>query len=223
MELVKKSLGKWITAAIILVIGILCIVAGAATNEASADAYKGISVTIGVVFIVVSAIALILGLVTTIMTKNQTTFASTGLAAAATLAAGIFCVVDKTVAGSLILYFISYIPYLLIVAGFIIAIDAIFMLVFSIMNKTIKSALPAICIGCIIAIVAIVLGALSVGNDPVIEKSAQLIVFGIVLIVVAIFSVLTTFVKTPSINLGKKKDSVDAEVKEVPAEEKKAE
>ena len=52
-------------------------------------------------------------------------------------------------------------------------------------------------IGDLVAIIAIGLVALCVGNDPVIKFGAQLIVFSIIVVLVAIFQVVRTFVKLP--------------------------
>ena len=81
--------------------------------------------------------------------------------------------------------------------GAVILLDAIFTFVLAIQAKEMSKALPAFIVGCLVAIVAIVLGALCVGNDPVIKFGAQLIVFGIIVCLVAVFQVVTTFVKLP--------------------------
>ena len=49
----------------------------------------------------------------------------------------------------------------------------------------------------VIGVVALVLGALCVGNDPVIPQNVQLIVFGIVVVLVGLFQLLSTFIKMP--------------------------
>lgn len=209
MESVKKSISKWITAAVVLVIGILCIVAGAAAgSETSASAYEGISITLGVVFIIIAAIALILGIVAVVLTKNETSLANTGIGAGITLAAGIFFCVNKYTAAQLIWLFIDFVPYVLIVVGAVIACDAIFLLVFSIVKKSVKTAIPAICVEAIVAIVSIVLGCLSIGNDPIIAKNAQLIIFGIIVVLYAVLLVLRTFVTLPTVVVIQKHESV---------------
>ena len=53
MKDLSKKISLWITAAIVLTIGILCIVAGAAAGDkAGADAYKGITLVLGIVSLV---------------------------------------------------------------------------------------------------------------------------------------------------------------------------
>ena len=91
MQFVKERLGKWITAAIIIVVGILCIVAGAAMGgndpETAKNALDGISITLGVILIVVGALALALGVVVTILAKKG--FLVVALPGAIVLALGI--------------------------------------------------------------------------------------------------------------------------------------
>ena len=222
MELVKKSIGKWITAAVILVIGILCIVAGAAAGDQSgADAYKGISLTLGITFIIIAALAIVLGLVGSILTKNETAFLTAGVGAAVTLAAGIFFVNNEYTAGNLIDLFIYFVPYVLIVVGAVIAVDATLTLVFAIVKKNFSKVLVAVIIEYIIAAVSIVLGCLAIGNDPVIKHNVQLVIFGVIVIVYALFMVLETFVSVPTVVVIAKKDNdkvVDAEVKNADAD-----
>ena len=215
MELVKKSISKWIIAAVVLVIGILCIVAGAAAGEQSgADAYKGISLTLGITFIIIASLAIVLGLVGSILTKNETTFLTAGVGAAITLAAGIFFINNEYTAGSLIDLFIYFVPYVLVVVGAIIAVDATLTLIFAIINKNTSKALVAVVVEYIIAAVSIVLGCLAIGNDPVIKHNVQLIIFGIIVIVYALLMVLETFVNVPTVVVVAKKDTdkvIDAE------------
>lgn len=217
MEFVKKSLSKWIIASIIFVVGLLCVITGAASGETSADAFAAISKTIGITFIVLGALIVIIALAGAIATKGEVSFAAVGLGAASLLAAGIFCVVDGNIAGALILAFISFVPYLLIVAGAIIATDAVLVLVFGFVNKNTKPAVVAFVGELICAAISIVLGALCIGNDPVISRDAQLIVFGILVMSYAVFAILATFLKTPRVVVvaKAKTESVDAEVKEV--------
>ena len=86
---------------------------------------------------------------------------------------------------------------ILLVLGAVLLLNVIFIVLENI--KEIKSALPTIIVSGLIGVAAIVLGALSVGNDPVISYSAQLIIFGIMVILVAILMVLATFIKVPNV------------------------
>jgi hypothetical protein len=220
MEFVKKSMTKWTVSLIMLVVGILCIVAAAASGDASADAYTGISMTIGISLIVISSISILLALCGSILTKIP--FAIAAIGSASTLALGILFVVDTTLGGTLIWLLLNYVPYLMIVAGAILAVDAILMIVFGITSKNTKAAFFAAIPELVISAITIVLGALMVGNDPVISKDAQLIIFGIIIILYSILLCLSTFTTMPA-----KKASITAEVKEVnneePTEEKEAE
>ena len=216
MQFVKERLGKWIQAAIVLVVGILCIIAGAAMGgdswEAAQNALDGISVTLGVILIVVGGLSLILSIVVAILAKKG--FAAVAIPGAIILAFGISLVVAKY-AASLLLILLTVIPYLLIAVGAVILGDAIFNLVTAIIKKNVKGALVGVIIAMIIGVVAIVLGALCIGNDPVIAQSAQLIVFGIIVCLVALLLVVLTFVKLP--------DAVVVVVKKDQADDKKEE
>lgn len=200
MQFVKERLGKWITAAIIIVVGILCIVAGAAMGgndpETAKNALDGISITLGVILIVVGALALALGVVVTILAKKG--FLVVALPGAIVLALGISLVVAKYGA-SLISILLTVIPYLLICIGAVIFIDAIINLVQGIIKKEVKAILVAVIVAIVVSVAAIVLGALCVGSDPVIKWGVQLIVFGIIVCLIGVLEVVLTFVKVPDV------------------------
>ena len=200
MQFVKERLGKWITAAIIIVVGILCIVAGAAMGgndpETAKNALDGISITLGVILIVVGALALALGVVVTILAKKG--FLVVALPGAIVLALGISLVVAKYGA-SLISILLTVIPYLLICIGAVIFIDAIINLVQGIIKKEVKAILVAVIVAIAVSVAAIVLGALCVGSDPVIKWGVQLIVFGIIVCLIGVLEVVLTFVKVPDV------------------------
>lgn len=202
MEFIKERLGKWIEAAIILVVGILCIVAGAAWGnnnpETAQNAIQGINNVLGIMLIVVGSLALVLAVIVALLVKKG--FALVAFPGAILLAIGI-SVVAGQYAFSLIQILIYVVPYLLITLGAVVLIDAIFTLVFALKDKKAKAALPGFIVGALVGVVAIVLGALCVGDNPVIKQGVQLIVFGIVLILVAVFMVLLTFVKMPSVTV----------------------
>ena len=221
MKNLTKNISTLISALVILVVGILCIVAGAASGETSANAYEGISMTLGISLIVVAGLVLVLALVASIATKGKASFLATAIGSSATLALGIFFVSDKSLGGQLIWLFLNFVPFVLLVVGSIIVADGILNIVFGIVNKNAKVALISSVMTLVVGAISIILGALMVGNDPVITKSAQLIIFGIVIIFFA-FSVCATacldiFVKKNINNT--KKDSIDAEVNEVNQEE----
>lgn len=216
MQFVKERLGKWIQAAIILVIGILCIVAGAAMGgnswEAAQDALDGISITLGVILIIVGALSLVLSIVVAIIAKKG--FATVAIPGAVILAFGISLVVAKY-AATLLLILLTVIPYLLIAVGAVVLGDAIFNLITGIVKKNVKAVLVGVIVAMVIGVAAIVLGALCIGEKPVIAQSAQLIVFGIIVCLVAALLVVLTFVKLP--------DAVVVVVKQDKAKEEKAE
>ena len=126
---------------------------------------------------------------------------------------GIFFVVNKTLGGELILLFLAFVPYVLIVVGSIIVVDAILNLVFAIVKKSsIKEVVIATVIIALFGVISIVLGALMIGNDPVIKKDVQLIIFGIIIVIFAVLACLATFIAMPT---PAKKEAINAEVKDV--------
>ncbi len=190
MELVKKSLGTWIKAAIILTIGILFIVMGA-TGSGEAD--TAINVIIGVVLLIVGGLSLLLAIVAACMEKKG--FLAIAVPGALAVALGISILVAKY-ATELVLLVLYVVPYLLIAIGAVILADAIFRLVFSAKAKTVKDTLFAIIVAMVIGVAILTIGILCV-NGWVIHGNVQLIIFGIVLILVAALQVLFTFVKGP--------------------------
>ncbi len=210
MELIKKSFSKWIISIIVLVIGILCIIAGAASGSAQEGAYNGISMTVGISLIVVSSLTILVALIASIISKGQASFAVTAIGSSFALALGILFVVDNTLGGTLIWLLLCFVPYLLLVSGSIIAVDGIIILVFGFVNKNIKGALIGAIAEFVLAAITIVLGALMVGDNPVISLDAQIIIFGIILILYAIFICASTLLP-----LAIGKAVIDAKVTEI--------
>ena len=196
MELVKKNLGIWIKAAIILTVGILFIVMGAAKGEASGNASDAINIILGIVLIAIGSLSLALGIVAALVAKQS--FIAVGIPGGVALALGISLLVVKYATGLVVLV-LYIVPYLLIAIGAVILVDAIFKLIFAIKAKTVKDGLFAIIVAMVIGIAILVLGALCIGNDSVISANAQLVILGVVLILVALLQVLFTFVKGPEI------------------------
>ncbi len=201
MTFIAERLGKWIQAAIILVIGILCIVAGAklGSNDINAiinaqDTLDAISMTLGIVMIVVGSLSLCMAIFAFVVVKKG--FAQVALPGAILLAIGISMVV-LLYAYTFIDLLLKVVPYLLLAIGGVILLDAIFNLVKAILAKKVKEALVGIIVAIIVATGAIVLGALCIGSDPVIKYGVQLIVFGIVVALTGALEFLLTFVKVP--------------------------
>ena len=207
MQFVKERLGSWIAACIILVVGILCIVAGAAMGnnsiEAAQSAIDGINLTLGIILIVVGSLALILAVIAGLLAKRG--FATVGAPGAILLALGI-SIVAIGYAYQLISLLILIVPYLLICLGAVVLADAIFTYVLALRQKEGKKALLGLIVGVLVAAAAIVLGALCIGTEPVIKFGVQLIVFGIILCLVAVFKVVLTFVKLPDAVIVVKKE-----------------
>ena len=213
----KKSLQSaittWVTAAIVLTVGILCIVAQNADGNAAGNAYDAISIVLGVTLIVVST----LGLVLNILVLKRAASAIT-LANGIILALGIYLVVEKTAAG--LLYILTdYAAYVLTVVGALFVCDAILVLVFGLVKKAdVKTILVPVCVEAIIGAVALVLGILALPSVNVIDK--RLTIFGIILIVYALFLVLVgvfTFLGK-SVRPEKKNDAIDAKAEDAKSE-----
>lgn len=193
VSLVKRSLSKWIAAAITLVVGIVCIVAGA-TND---GAFTTISLVLGIILTVVGGVGVLMSIVASIVLRKAVL--GIALGSGLVLAFGIFILVNQGIAGDIIKYIVAFIPFILIVLGAIMVLNTVFTIVYAVKDKVVKSAISPILIGGLVGVSALVLGSLGVGNNPVIPHSAQLIIFGILIILVAILIALTTFVKMPSV------------------------
>ena len=181
----QSAITTWITAAIVLVVGILCIVAQNANDiNTSADAANAISLVLGIAFIVVGTLGIILNALVLKRTATSETIAD-GII----LAAGIFFVVQKTVA-DLIVILTDYVPYVLVVVGCLFALDAILIMVFGLVKKAqTKVWVIPFAIELLIGAVAIVLGVLALPSVNVIDK--RFTIFGIILIVYGVFLALS--------------------------------
>ena len=195
MDLVKRSLSKWIQAAIILTVGILCIVAGASKDaQIAGAAADNISIILGIVMIIVGSLSIALAVVVGVLAKKG--FAAIAIPGAFVLAIGISLVALKYAAG-LIGLLIAVVPYILICLGGVILADGIYQLVKGITAKNMKGALIPSIVLMVIGTLMVVLGALCIGDKPVIGHDVQLIIFGIIVCLFACLMVLFTFVRLP--------------------------
>lgn len=202
MELLKKSLGRWLVNILTFIVGILLIVAGAKYNSAT-GAMDAISMLLGITLIIISSISLILSFLLMVVVRKG--FAASGILSGLLLSLGIWFVSYKT-ASSLILLTISLLPIVLIVLGVIFLIDSIDEFYFHFRFREMEfDTAHAITLTCI-SLASIVLGILCVvkregGLDTLIPINVQLILFGIVMMVEALFQFLTTLSLLPSIRL----------------------
>lgn len=203
MEFVRKSMGKWIEAAIILVVGILCIVAGAqiGNGDASEDTWKAIGMTVSIALIVVGSIGILGAIFAAIFSKKG--IAETGTGSAIVLAMGIWLLVEVYSTADIIGLIISFVPYLMLCVGGVVVLDAIAIIIEGIKEKNVKHALAASIVGIIEGAAAIVLGALCIaknGNgETIIPWNVQLIIFGVILALYGCFMALATFVTIPAV------------------------
>lgn len=195
MDLVKRSLSTWIQAAIILTVGILCIIAGASKDvQTSQQAADTISIILGIVLIIVGSLSIALAVVVGILAKKG--FAAIAIPGGFALAIGISLLASHYAAG-LIGLLIYIVPFILIVLGAVILADGVYQIVKGSLAKNLKGSLIPAIILIVIGTIGIVLGALCIGNDPIIGKDIQLIIFGIIVCLVAALMVLFTFVRLP--------------------------
>lgn len=201
MNFVAERLGKWIQAAITLVIGILCIVAGAklgsndlSTIATAQDTLDAISMILGIVMIIVGSLSLVVAIFAVVVMKKG--FAAVALPGALLLAVGI-SLVSLKYAYFFIELLLRVVPFLLIALGAVIFVDAIINLVKAIRAKKAKNVLVGVIVAIVVAVAAITLGFLCIGDEPVIKFGAQLIVFGIMVALAGALEFLFTFVKLP--------------------------
>ena len=190
LTLIKKHYQKLIISVLTFIVGILCIIVGAASGETSAEAYQNIGRVIGVSLIIIGSIAVVCALCLTILTRRNAIGLASG--SASILAAGIYLVVNETVCGTLILLFIYYVPYFLLVTGILSVAEVIVTALLSIKQDSFKNILITLIVGSIGGVIAIIIGALAVGNDPVIPHDVQMIIFGVILMLVALFMTCTS-------------------------------
>ena len=160
MLFVKERLSSWIQATIILVVGILCIVAGAAIGgnnlEAAKNTIDAMNIVIGIVLIVVGSLSLILSVLVAVLAKKG--FAAVAAPGAILVALGASILVWKYFY-NFIDILIKVIPFLLIALGVIVLADAIFTYILALKAKEGKKALLGLIVGCLVAVVDFVLPA----------------------------------------------------------------
>ncbi len=204
----QTAITTWITAAIVLTVGILCIVAQNANGDVTSNAYDAISIVLGVTLIIVSA----LGLILNALVLKRTAAAET-LVNGIILAAGIYLVVQKQ-AGYLLHVLTDYSAYVMLVIGCLFVVDAILVLVFGLKAKADKKVLIVpVLAEFILGAVAVVLGTLALPSVNVISK--RLTILGIILITYALFLVAVGVLSFLGKDPRKSNEAVDVEVKEV--------
>ena len=189
MKSISEKISILLTSVVVAVIGILCIIANSAEDSA---AFENISLTIGIVLIIVAALALILELVILILAKGGSLLGAAAIANSVLLAIGIYFVANTYSAGSLLALFLDFVPYAMLVVGSLVAVDAVLTLVFGLVNKEeTKKVVIAFVIKLVVAALAILLGAIAMGDNWL--GNNKFLIFGIVLIVYAVYNVLIAF------------------------------
>ena len=183
----------------LIILAIAVFIFGVLFCCATKTAVNVLSVIIGIIFILSGALLI----VESILVKKSS-FTSDSASGAFALAFGILFIAKEL--GWLIL---EYIPYILIVLGVIILIDAIL-----IMAIKQRKNIFAFTYELILGIVALVLGILLLTSDDFREYAS--LVFGITLIVYAVFILLVAlFAKNVVVVVKVDSDTIDAESTEL--------
>ena len=194
LESLQKKITTLAYAALLLVLGILCIIANAQANSGNygdaADAYQSISTVVGIVLIVIAAIGLIFGLVLAILSRTGAFATGGSITSGLVLAAGIFFV-STTTAGDLIMLFLNFIPYVLVVLGAIVIVDAILSFVFAILAKKLKESLVMFIVKLVVGALVLTLGFVAMGDNWL--GNNKLMIFGIVLCIYGVVYALSAF------------------------------
>lgn len=207
MDIIKKFLSRWIINALVFVVGILSIVAGAELGGkswdsimSSADSLHMISMVLGITLIVVSSLSLLLSLGMMLLARKP--MASSGIISGILLSIGIWFVVYDT-AGSLIALTVSLIPFFMIVIGALYLIDCLHSMLLNIKYKEVAKNKFPLLIMFLISVAAIVLGALCIAtgksNQTIIPRNVQIIILGIILSLEGLFQFLSSIIGIPKI------------------------
>ena len=222
-----KALTTWITAAVILTVGILC----CAANGGDGDAYEGISLVMGITFIILGSLSI---LANTIVSRRVAT--ASGISAGVLLATGIWFVSSRATAGALIALICDYVPYIMVVLGFILVVDAVVILIISLIKK-LKGVIVLFAVEVLVGAAAIVLGAFGMGTDNGIADN-KFLIFGIIVIIYAAVLILqgvfeflgkseakeeTVIISATVAEVNNEAPAEEAKAEEAPAEEEKKE
>ena len=182
MEKLSKFLTRMIAGALLLTIGILCFIVNS-KSKGSGNAFEAISIVSGVVLIILAAL-----LFAAVLLLKRRVAVPEGLSAATLLSVGIFFVCDKTMGGMILTYIVEYVPYELVVVGSVFIVDAIIILVLALRNKT-NGYLITVITECFTGGVTLLFGILALAVDGI--KENKFLILGIILIIFALFYVLT--------------------------------
>ena len=172
----QNAISTWISAALLLVVGILCIVCENSDAQTGGNAANAISIIVGVVLVISASFGLILAVLVAKKVLNPAT-----IAYGAILAAGIYFIVCKTLTG-LLGVITDYAPFVILIMGILLVLDATLVLVLGLKAKRSGNEfiLPVV-LEYVIGAFAIVVGVLALPSVNVISK--RLTILGIILIV----------------------------------------
>ena len=177
----RKKLGYWVSAAFLALFGVLLIIIG---SKYDPDVVKTLDIIIGVIFLLEGSAAI---LVSILFKKHFVSPLS--MFGAISLSLGIYCLV-KSFIGTFLLLFLDFVPYLLIVVGTLMLLQA---LVTFFLGK--KKDVVLFVIQLVYSGIILTFGILGL---TVFEKNdVKFIVLGVILCVYATYIVLGSFM--PSI------------------------
>ena len=175
---IKKKLGYWITAALVILAGVLLIIIGSKTD--SQKAVDTLDMVIGILLILEGAC----GILVSILAKKRFVSALS-LFGAFSLSLGIYALV-KSFINTFLVLFLDFVPYLMIVIGSLMVLQA---LITYFLGK--KKDLPLFIIQLIYGILMLTFGIL--GLTVFKEIDTKFIILGIVLCVYATYIVIGSF------------------------------
>ena len=175
---IRKKLNYWITAALVILFGVLFIIVGTKTNNT--DVIKTLDIIFGVLFVLQGSCLI---LVSILVKKKFVTALS--LLGALALSLGIYTFIESFIV-KILAVVLDFIPYLLIVVGSLMVLQA---LITYFLGK--KKSLPLFIVQLVYGLLILTFGIL--GLTVFKEIDTKFIIFGVILCVYATYIVVGSF------------------------------
>ena len=176
--LLKKKIGYWITAAFLILFGVLFIVLGTNYDQ---DVVNTLDIIIGVLFLIEGSAAILVS----VLVKKQ--FVSPlSLSGAVSLALGIYCLV-KSFINTFLTIFLDFVPYLLIVIASLMILQAL--LTFFLSKK---KDLVLFIIQLVYGLIILTFGILGITVFK--DRDTKFIILGTIICLYATYIVLGSFI-----------------------------
>ena len=176
----RKKINYWITALVIALFGILFIVIGASDNNQ--DVIRTLDIIIGVLFLIEGSVAILISI---LVKKRFVTPLS--LSGAVSLSLGIYCLVTNGFITGLLALFLDYVPYLLLVLGCLLLLQA-FLTFF--LSK--KKNMPLFVIQLVYGAIILTFGIL--GLTVFKDVDTKFIILGVIMCVFATYIIVASFI-----------------------------